>query len=213
MSNKKGKKADKNKIDKRDLTSIAYSIITIGDSAAGKTSLINRYLNDTFSELSLSTLGFERYIKYLKINDLDYKIEILDTTGQERYASLGTQYFRNCDGAILVYDVTDIESFKNIENWLEKLTENNGDSVPYVIFENKIDLPKEMWKVSREDVAKLGEKLQRSILSVSAKSGENVNDSFMNLIKIILEKNKAFEAKARIKLNEKLNKKSSGGFC
>lgn len=82
MSKAKGNKKDKDK--KNEEVIISYSIIMIGDSAAGKTSLVERYLNDKFLENTLSTMGFEKYSKELTINNLQYRIDLFDTTGQER---------------------------------------------------------------------------------------------------------------------------------
>lgn len=202
-------KKNNDKAEEKKNVAITYSIIMIGDSAAGKTSLVERYLHGTFEDAKMSTIGFEKYRKRIQVGELFYDLDIMDTTGQERYASLGVQYFRNCDGAILVYDVSQKTSFENIENWLEKLTENNSESVPYVIFENKIDKEQKEWEVQREEVEVLKEKLKVDFLPVSAKTGQNVEDAFLTIAKKVIEKNKDFEVKARLQLTKGGHKKNS----
>ena len=187
---------------------IKYSIITIGDSQAGKTSLISRYVSDTFEEAMLPTMGFDYFEKKKEIDGNNYCFSLMDTTGQEKYASLGVQYFRNADGAIFVYEVTKRKSYENIENWMAKVNEYCDRDMPYVVFQNKCDEPKEKWEVSDEDREELKKKINREIHFVSAKSGENVNEAFLDIEKKIIEANKEKECKVRVKISKDKNKRS-----
>ena len=95
-------------------------IITLGDSQVGKTSLILRYLEDRFLTTYLSTIGFDLKHKIIKLDNGDkIKLIIHDTAGQERFKSLSRNYIKKANGILVVFDVTNKQSFLNIENWIK----------------------------------------------------------------------------------------------
>jgi len=161
----------------------------IGDSQTGKTSLINVYTGFGFQENIISTIGFIDYIKELtSSNNIKYKLNIIDTAGQEKYFSLTLNTFKKCKGIILVYSIDDESSFKNIEiKWIEKIKESFDISkISFILVGNKKDL-KNKRIISEEEGKKLAEDNNFIFLETSAKTGENVNEIFQTIFEIIVK--------------------------
>ena len=100
-----------------------FKIIIVGDTGVGKTNLVKRFVQNTFSLNTQATVGVEFFSNNYFINDKLFKIEIWDTAGQERYKSITASYYKGAAGAILVYDVTSLSTFNNIERWLKEIKE------------------------------------------------------------------------------------------
>ena len=106
---------------------LEFKIITLGDSGVGKTSIINRFINDSFNNDEKLTLGIKFSFQIIKLpNGKDVKLNIIDTSGQEKYRSLPTSYFRNVDAVLFVFDLNQKLSFENIQKWINTFTENNN---------------------------------------------------------------------------------------
>ena len=103
-----------------------YSVITIGNSAVGKTCLTLRFIDKEFQSSYLTTVGLDNLTKKVKKDEGLYFIEFWDTNGQERYAKLASQYFRKAHGVVFVYSVDDLDSFNAIKKWLTMLREENS---------------------------------------------------------------------------------------
>ena len=126
---------------------IEYKVILIGNSAVGKTSLFKKITTGQFSEKNISTIGMDKKTLEVEIESNGKKpveISLVDTAGQERFRAITKNYFKESDGILLLYDVTNLESFKNVEIWIESIHESLGNhkDSKYVIFliGNKIDL-------------------------------------------------------------------------
>ncbi len=98
-----------------------FKIVIIGDSGVGKTNLLNRFARNIFDESTKNTIGVDFQAKDLIINDQTVKIQFWDTAGQEQYRAIANAYYKNAHGAILVYDISNKNSFENTTNWLEEL--------------------------------------------------------------------------------------------
>ena len=181
---------------------LSLKILIIGDSQVGKTSLLLEYVDKTFTEDHIATIGVEYKEKFVKKDDFDIRLQIWDTAGQERFRSITKNIFRNTDGVLFVYDVTNKDSFVNIKNWI-KDTENVSKEIKGVIIGNKIDLIKER-KISKEDLEEIGRKYSMPVLEVSVKNIINVNESF-DLIIDELFKNKSKEQIKEKYLRKKKN--------
>ena len=106
---------------------LEFKIITLGDSGVGKTSIINRFINDSFNYDEKLTLGIKFSFQIIKLpNGKDVKLNIIDTSGQEKYRSLPTSYFRNVDAVLFVFDLNQKLSFENIQKWINTFNENNN---------------------------------------------------------------------------------------
>ena len=145
---------------------INYKILLLGNSAVGKTSLFKKVTTGVFSDKNISTIGMDRRRLPFQVPNLEngvkkvknIDISLLDTAGQERFRSITKSYFKGADGIFLLYDVTNRESFDQVENWINSIHEQIGDHSKskyiIVLFGNKIDLVNENLKprlVSEEE--------------------------------------------------------------
>ena len=157
-------------------------IILLGDSYVGKTSLLLKYTDDYFSEVAIATIGAEYKEKMITLNNRNIRLQIWDTSGQERYRSIAQNFYRGSDGILLVFDVTNKESFENIKFWLN----DPQVDAKKILIGNKIDL-EEHRVISKEKMEKLGEKYNLNSFETSAKTGENVDTIFTEITKLIIE--------------------------
>ena len=121
-------------------------LLIIGDSTVGKTSILSRFTNGTFDSNYLATVGLDNFTKDDIIDNKTIRIKIWDTAGQERYRSLTKGFFRNADGIMLVYDVTNSDTYDNLKFWLQSIKNNMSadmGEIPIIIIGNKIDCTEE----------------------------------------------------------------------
>ena len=192
-------------------------LLIVGDSYVGKTSILSRYANGTFNENYLSTLGLDSYSKDETINGKTIRVNVWDTAGQERYKALTKGFFRNAQGIMVVFDVTNQETFENVKYWIESIKTNIGSEIektPIIIIGNKIDSEREFEK----DVAvKFCKEANYPYYETSAKTGENIDSTIIDLVKLVLNcnsdnKNNNNE-NIKIKAEEHKNNKKSGCSC
>jgi small GTP-binding protein len=183
------------------------SIITIGDSSVGKTSIIRKFIDNNFSVGTLPTIGVELFKTELKINDEKYLIKIWDTCGQERLRALTSNYYKNADGIILVYDVNSNDSFLNLEKWFKSIDDNCGTKPPIIILGNKIDLGGKI----DDDIMNNFKRDNKNYLmfECSAKKGININEAFISLSENIIKNKKNIEQGFELDKYEKNKTKST----
>ncbi|NHI94323.1 MAG: GTP-binding protein [Candidatus Lokiarchaeota archaeon] len=167
---------------------VRYKLILFGDEKVGKTSLVERYVNDKFELNYLSTLGYNVYEKRIPCGDFIVSLMIYDIGGQERFAELRKRYAEGANTALLVFDVTNEESFDHIKKWTLELKRYIGN-LPFILIGNKIDLEEE--RIIEIDLAnKLSIDLGAiTYIETSAKSGENVQITFERLAYETLKEN------------------------
>ena len=137
------------------------------------------------------------------------KVQVWDTAGQERYRSITNAYYRGAEGILIVFDLTNQESFKNIQNWINEVTVFTGKDVTIICLGNKSDLKKEISKNVIDDFKK---KTNLEIFNVSAKTGDGVEEAFKHIIELLIKKNmakKEEEKKNSINLISSTNNTSS----
>jgi len=117
-----------------------FKVVLVGDSGVGKSNILSRYLTDEFNLDSKSTVGVEFGAKKIKVNNMTIKAQIWDTAGQERYKSITNAYYKGAKGALLVYDITNKESFTNTTKWISELKLNGDKDVTIILIGNKCDL-------------------------------------------------------------------------
>jgi small GTP-binding protein len=162
-------------------------IITLGDSRVGKTSLIIKYIDNKFTGNFVTTMGFDIKNKQLTLKDgTEAKLMLFDTAGQERFRSLAENYIKKANGILLVYDISERLSFKNIENWMESIRENS-DRLPTILIGNKSDLNDER-TVSFEEGNQKANEYGCPFYETSCKNGDNVNKCFIELAELVYEK-------------------------
>ena len=165
-------------------------ILIIGDSTVGKTSILSRYTNGTFNSNYLATVGLDNFSKDEIIDNKTIRIKIWDTAGQERYKSLTKGFFRNAQGIVIVYDVTNQETFDNLIYWINSIKnhmESEIDKIPVIVIGNKIDL--EEREVKFEDAQLFCKDKNYPYFETSAKNGTNIDEAMRSLVKEIINKN------------------------
>ena len=154
-----------------------YKLIFLGDQSVGKSCILNRFLNDTFIEDYQATIGLDFQSKNVQIDNQDIHLLLYDTAGQEKFRSLIPMYTRDANIILLVYDISNKDSFVNLSQWLKDLTNVNMDEVILCIVGNKIDL-NDKRAVNSEEGKKFAEERGFIFQEISAKTGEGFSDLF-----------------------------------
>ncbi|MCL7039379.1 hypothetical protein MKW94_011497, partial [Papaver nudicaule] len=119
---------------------LSFKLVLLGDGRVGKTSLVLRYVNNVFSDQQQATVQASFLTKRILIQGLPITLSIWDTAGQERFHAFGPIYYRDADAALLVYDITDNDSFIRVKNWVKELQQMASKSIIMAIAANKSDL-------------------------------------------------------------------------
>lgn len=192
-----------------------FKILLIGDSGVGKSSLLLRFSDDRFSETYMSTIGVDFRIRTIEMNDgKRVKLQIWDTTGQERFKNITSSYYRGSHAIIMVYDVTDLQSFTNIAKWREEIDKYAHENVEILLIGNKNDLVSH--KVIDYSTGKdLADKMGVKFLESSARTGDNVVRMFLVLSEILREIHGAkIDTKCdKIQLTSNTSEKAKKGCC
>lgn len=170
--------------DRADYT---LKILTIGESAVGKTCILLRFTDNKFLVNHITTIGIDYKSKTIKMGQKTVKLKIWDTAGQERFRNITKQYYKGADGILLVYDVTDRNSFEKIKDWMKQIQENTQkDQIGIVLLGNKSDLDDR--QVSYEEGASLAKEYNLLFWETSAFKDKNINESFEGLTNLIVSK-------------------------
>mmetsp|Transcript_30912 Transcript_30912/g.47743 ORF Transcript_30912/g.47743 Transcript_30912/m.47743 type:complete len:205 (-) Transcript_30912:37-651(-) len=157
-----------------------FKLLLIGDSGVGKSCLLLRFADDTYTESYISTIGVDFKIRTIEIGGKSIKLQIWDTAGQERFRTITSSYYRGAHGIIVVYDVTDQASFSNVKQWLQEIDRYACENVNKLLVGNKCDLTTK--KVVDYNTAKeFADGLGIPFLETSAKNSTNVEDSFITM--------------------------------
>lgn len=184
-----------------------FNIALLGNISVGKSSIINRFVFDTYSNNYLSTIGVDVQKKTVKVkeNSAYVSLNIWDTCGEERFLSLTKMYLRNKEGVIIVFDLSDKDSFYGIYNWIEAVKTVSSEKTVIIIVGNKYDkLISNNRCVSEKDLDLFLSSLDVDFeyIEVSAKENININELFLTISKILIEKNMMEEEKEREKEKE-----------
>ncbi|CAF0982863.1 unnamed protein product [Rotaria sordida] len=167
-----------------------FKVALIGDSGVGKTSFIQRFCKDHFTETFSATLGVDIQVKMLNIDNRIVALQIWDTAGQERFRSITKQFLRKCDGIILVYDVTSEITFQNVRSWISCTQELTDADCVVVLVGNKTDLcnDDEQRPVKYKDGAKLADEYRCLFFESSARLGTSVIEIMEAIARLMQEK-------------------------
>jgi len=189
-------------------------VLLIGNSSVGKSCVLMRFCSDEFTPSFIATIGIDFKIRTSELEDgKRAKFQVWDTAGQERFKTITTAYYRSAMGFLLVYDVTDEQSFADIREWYQNIREHARENVQIILVGNKNDLEAER-RVSRQQGEALAAELGLPFIEVSAKTADNVDKAFFTLAKDI-RNNMGIEAQASGKGTVKVDSEqsSSGGCC
>ncbi|GAB1219741.1 hypothetical protein ENUP19_0082G0004 [Entamoeba nuttalli] len=180
----------------------------IGDSGVGKTSLLSRFINNTFSPTTESTVGANFFMHEFRIDGKMTQVALWDTASQERYRSLVSMYYRNTNGCLIVFALDNRDSFYNIKTWYNSLVNTVGMDVAIIIVGNKNDLPQP--SVSRQEIKALANELHCSWCLVSAKTGDGVSNVFETIASMLHISN---DDESDEQLQHSLNDSHSQNVC
>ena len=193
---------------------LTLKIIILGSSKVGKTSLLNQYFNKEFNN-PVQTIGIDLRTKYFEFNKETVKINFIDTAGQERFDSISGNYLKNVNGVLLVYDISQQNTFKKIEFWNEQIKKHNNAYYSVVLIGNKIDL-EDYRQVKYEEGIDMGKQIKCKFYETSAKNNINVTECF-NKIAYLTYKNflkNGFRSKSfYLKKNKKKEQKNNSKCC
>ena len=166
---------------------ISYKFIIIGSSGVGKTAVLKRLVEDTFTEESQSTIGVEFDSTILTIDEKKVKLQIWDTAGQERFRSISKAYYRNAVGVILVFDITERKSFDDLPSWLNDVHALCDPNAVIQLIGNKCDLGSQR-VVTIAEAEQFAEHHHMKYIETSAKAGQNIREAFIHVATTIMSK-------------------------
>jgi len=157
-----------------------FKILLIGDSGVGKSCLLLRFADNSWTDTHISTIGVDFKIKTLEIDGKTVKLQIWDTAGQERFRTITSSYYRGAQGIILVYDCTDKESFNNVKQWIGEIERYACENVNKLLVGNKADLADER-QVDTNAAKEFAESYGIPFIETSAKTSYNVEKCFVQM--------------------------------
>jgi len=163
-----------------------FKLLLIGDSGVGKSCLLLRYCEESFTPSFITTLGIDFRIKTIKLDGKIIKLQIWDTAGQEKFRTITNSFYRGAMGVFLVYDVTSVDTFTAIHKWMNNIVHHAPENVITMLMANKCDIPSRA--VQRENGEKVAKEVNVRHFDVSAKTGQNVNEAFHAMAQELLKK-------------------------
>jgi len=169
-------------METQNKSSLSFKLVLLGESAVGKSSLVLRFARGQFFDYQESTIGAAFITQTMPIDDQIIKFEIWDTAGQERYKSLAPMYYRGASSAIIVYDITNSDSFQKAKGWVKELQRQGNTTANIVIAlcGNKSDLESKR-KVQTSEAQSFAEENDLLFMETSAKSSQNVKELFFDI--------------------------------
>lgn len=157
-----------------------YKIIIIGESFVGKTSIMQRYVNDIFEDNLLATIGIDLLRKTVRIGDEEIDLDIWDTAGQERFHSITKSYYRGANGIFLVFDFSEQKTFESLDQWFSAFENEVSQDVPIFLIGNKYDLIEDM-STSMTPYEEKSNQKNIKFFPVSASTGYNIEKIFIEM--------------------------------
>ncbi|UCE09312.1 MAG: GTP-binding protein [Candidatus Thorarchaeota archaeon] len=163
-----------------------FKLVFLGEGAVGKTSLVGRYVYDSFEGDYLATIGTDIHVKMVTVDDTVVKLVVWDIAGQDDFAQLRKAYYQNAAGAFLVFDTTRPETLERANDWIRALFDVTKE-IPLVLLENKCDLES---RLDQKSVAEIAKKHKIQHVRTSAKDDVNVEEAFTEITRQILERSR-----------------------
>ena len=169
-----------------DNEKVTFRVVTIGDSSVGKTCIINRFLRNSFDGNEPNTIGALYDSYYQECNGKTIEIQLWDTAGQEQYRALGPVYFRSASAALVVFDITNRDSFNNLLDWIKAFRNVSGDNTIVIVVGNKCDLSDRAVQV--QEAKEWASVNDCSYVETSAKTGQGVKLLFDELVSLLAKR-------------------------
>ena len=167
---------------------IVYKVLLLGDSTVGKTCFLLRYCDKSFQDAHLSTIGLDYRLRTMTLkNNKTIKLQIWDTAGQDRFRAITKNYYKGANGIILIYDVTNSQTFENVKNWITQIKEEASKNVVIYLAANKIDVADDLKVITPEEGQKMADEYQMPFFETSAKEGININEIFEDIVEKVDE--------------------------
>eukprot|EP00252_Welwitschia_mirabilis_P017380 TRINITY_DN384_c0_g1_i2.p1 TRINITY_DN384_c0_g1~~TRINITY_DN384_c0_g1_i2.p1 ORF type:complete len:200 (+),score=53.07 TRINITY_DN384_c0_g1_i2:332-931(+) len=190
---------------------VQAKLVLLGDMGAGKSSLVLRFVKGQFLDYQESTIGAAFFSQTLAVNETTVKLEIWDTAGQERYHSLAPMYYRGAAAAIIVYDITNPDSFARAKKWVEELQRQGNPNMVMALAGNKVDMTENV-KVPAEEAKAYAQENGLFFMETSAKTAQNVNELFYEIAKR-LPKAKPVQPAGMVIAERTVDKPTSSSCC
>ena len=187
-----------------------FKVLLLGNSDVGKSSMLLRFVDSVWNDAFTPTIGVDFKVKTLEIDNKRVKMQIWDTAGQERFRTVVSTYFRGAHGILLLYDVTNKDSFKNLENWLIEIEKNSNQKVLKILIGNKCDLTEDR-EITTEEGQTFANRNGMEFMETSAKMNTNVSEAFTTLGKLMIEFNSKTNTNQGQKSGEVKTLKSNSG--
>lgn len=195
-----------------------FKLVFLGEQSVGKTSLITRFMYDSFDNSYQATIGIDFLSKTMYLEDRTIRLQLWDTAGQERFRSLIPSYIRDSSVAVVVYDVSNLNSFEQTTKWIDDVRMERGSDVIIMLVGNKTDLSDKR-QVSTEDGERKAKELDVMFIETSAKSSYNVKQLFRRVASALpgMESNEVMQKSVELKPKETPielhNTQSSRCYC
>ena len=202
----------------------SIKVVLIGNSGVGKTCISQRYISNSYSSQEGSTIGASYFQKQLSLNGKTVQLDIWDTAGQEKYRSMGKMFYKDAYIVLLIYDITDKKSFKDLKNvWFDEVEKSGEKHTVLAVVGNKSDRYLEE-QVDEDDARKYADEIGAVYELVSAKTGDCINALFENVVNKYLNpdfvsqinierKNQGKEDSIQLKKKKNNKKKKKKGWC
>jgi small GTP-binding protein len=192
----------------------SLKVVVIGESGVGKTCLLIRFVRDTFDEDTQSTLGIEFLSKIIQTETRRIQLQLWDTAGQELFRTVTRGYYRGSAGALVLFDLSNRDSFDNVERWLQDVKSVAKDDVVLILIGNKSDL-EEKRQVSKEEATDFAQQHGMHYFEASAKTGANVSEAVNTCVALIEKnlKNTGPQPDSKDPVPAKLEESQNSGCC
>ncbi len=161
-------------------------LLLIGDSGVGKSALLARFVDDSFTPSFITTIGIDFKLKTVSMRDKRVKLQIWDTAGQERFRTITQAYYRGAMGVLFVFDVTDETSFENVTFWINNVEKNATPNVKRVLVGTKCDLGNER-VVETSRAQRFSDSHDMKFFEASSVSGVGVAEVFTDLTEQVVD--------------------------
>ena len=162
-----------------------FKMLIIGDSGVGKSSLMNRFSDNIFSESYINTIGVDFKIRTIEVNGKMIKLQIWDTAGQERFRTIVSSYYRGAHGIMIVFDITDKDSFNNVNMWYNEIQKYASSNIKTILIGNKADFESKR-QVDYSEAKEYADSMNMTYFETSAKTALNVEKSFFELASLLI---------------------------